>query len=224
MYPSAWMTNVTPTSDFDNDYQTNFHDVLANQTLGLTVGLTRVRRRPLPLPLLHGRLDPGALDHLDARAVRPDAADAAPLARAGAAFTLDLHLLFGLMTDMMTQYRDAWILHPAGHRRRAVDLLQRGSLRARGQRLTLGGIRLIGPLTALILWSSYFVVLAVTSGSAGRRPTWLGTSSSRSWPASASPSWWRPVLRPAPGRGRRGPAARGARRRLARTLPEDLRL
>ena len=39
MYTSAWMTNVLPTTAFNNDIKNNFHDVLSNQHIGLTEGL-----------------------------------------------------------------------------------------------------------------------------------------------------------------------------------------
>ena len=40
MYLSAFMTNVTPTSDFVNDYQTHFKDDFTDQTISLNAGLT----------------------------------------------------------------------------------------------------------------------------------------------------------------------------------------
>jgi uncharacterized membrane protein YczE len=90
------------------------------------------------------------------------------------AFTL-IYLLFGLMTCVMTQYRDAWILIPLVVAGATVDVLQTKLARGPGQRLTLGGIRLIGPVTALALWATYFVVLAVHLGIGWKTPTWLGT-------------------------------------------------
>ena len=40
MYLSAFMTNVTPTSDFVHDYQTRFKDDFTDQTISLNAGLT----------------------------------------------------------------------------------------------------------------------------------------------------------------------------------------
>ena len=37
--PSAWMTNVPPTTAFVDDLKNNFHDVISNQHIGLTEGL-----------------------------------------------------------------------------------------------------------------------------------------------------------------------------------------
>ena len=47
MYTSAWMTNVPPTTAFNNDIKNNFHDVVSNQHIGLTEA-ARLRRQPLP--------------------------------------------------------------------------------------------------------------------------------------------------------------------------------
>ena len=58
MYTSAWMTNVPPTTAFNDDVKNNFHDVLTNQHDRPDRGPARLRRQPLPLPLLHGRLGP----------------------------------------------------------------------------------------------------------------------------------------------------------------------
>ena len=40
MYLSAFMTNVTPTSDFVHDYQTHFKDNFNDQSISLNAGLT----------------------------------------------------------------------------------------------------------------------------------------------------------------------------------------
>ena len=40
MYLSAFMTNVTPTSDFVHDYQTHFKDDFTDQSISLNAGLT----------------------------------------------------------------------------------------------------------------------------------------------------------------------------------------
>ena len=100
MYLSAWMTNVAPTQAFVDDLK-RFPDVMSNQHIGLFRGAARLRRQPVPVPLLHGRAVAGLDRDLDDRAARPDAADPAPLARAG----LDLHdhfLAFGLLMNIMT--------------------------------------------------------------------------------------------------------------------------
>jgi hypothetical protein len=89
------------------------------------------------------------------------------------AFTLT-YLIFGLLMCIQTQYRDPWMLIPLTIGGATVDLLQARLAPGPRERLTLGGIRLIGPLTALTLWASYFIVYAVHFGFGWKTPTWAG--------------------------------------------------
>ena len=82
--------------------------------------------------------------------------------------------LFGLLICLLTEYRDPWILIPLVVGGATVDLLQARLAAGPRERLTLGGIRLVGPLTALTLWLSYFLVYAVHLGIGWKTPTWLG--------------------------------------------------
>src|SRR4051812_15628278 len=171
MYLSTFMTNVTPTSDFVRDYQHNFKDNFADQTISLTAGLTGygddkwsyyyyaashgvaseiittlVLLGPILLLLRRWRL---------------------PLGAVTATFTG-----FGLMVNIMTSYRDIVLIIPLILTGIVIDVLQN---RARaGERLTLGGIRTVGPAAGAVLWISYYAVLAADKGLGWRPTLWVG--------------------------------------------------
>ena len=93
MYLSAFMTNVTPTSDFVHDYQTHFKDDFTDQSISLNARADRLRRQPVAVLLLLGQPRHGVDDHHDAGAVRADPAQPAPLAGAVRRHDDDLHRL-----------------------------------------------------------------------------------------------------------------------------------
>ena len=122
---------------------------------------------------------------------------------------------YGLLVNIMTEYRDIVLIVPLIIAGLAIDLMQRqfGGQREDG-RLTLGGIRAIGPAAALILWVSYYAVLALDKGigwdadAVGRRADHRHDDRlRRRLPGRAA------VLRPAPGQRNRfritGPAVCG---------------
>src|SRR5690349_9595849 len=123
MYLSTFMTNVSPTSDFVHDYQRNFHDTYADQTISVTAGLTGygddkwsyyyyaashgvaseiittlVLLGPILLLLRRWRLPMGAVTVI---------------------FTG-----FGLMVNIMTSYRDIVLIIPLILTGIVVDVLQ----------------------------------------------------------------------------------------------------
>ena len=79
MYLSAFMTNVTPTSDFVTTSR-RFKDDFDNQSIEPQRRPDRLRRRQLAVLLLQRRPRHGDDHHHDAGPARPDAAAAAPLA------------------------------------------------------------------------------------------------------------------------------------------------
>jgi hypothetical protein len=171
MYLSAFMTNVTPTSDFVHDYQQHFKDNFTDQTVSLNGGLTKygddawsyyyyaashgvaseivttlVLLGPILLLLRRWRVPFGAVTLI---------------------FTG-----FGLLVNIMTEYRDIVLIVPLILTGIAIDVLQN---RARaGERLTLGGIRAVGPTAAAVLWISYYAVLALHAGIGWRPTMWVG--------------------------------------------------
>jgi hypothetical protein len=171
MYLSAFMTNVTPTSDFVRDYQHNFHDNFTDQTISLAAGLTGygddkwsyyyyaashgiaseivttlVLLGPILLLLRRWRLPLGAVT----------------LIFAG----------FGLLVNIMTSYRDIVLIVPLLLTGIVIDALQ--SRAGAGERLTLGGIRAVGPTAAGVLWISYYAVLAADKGLGWTPTMWVG--------------------------------------------------
>ncbi|HEX6620166.1 MAG TPA: hypothetical protein VF024_10935, partial [Solirubrobacteraceae bacterium] len=173
MYTSAWMTDVPPTTAFNDDIKNNFHDVVTNQHIGLTEGLRGYGDNLFPYHYYTVAWTLGALVISTLVLLGPTLLMLRRWRVPAPAFTL-IYLLFGLQTCVMTQYRDPWMLIPLVIAGATVDLLQTRLAPGPGQRLTLGGIRLIGPLTALALWATYFVVLAVHLGIGWKTPTWLG--------------------------------------------------
>ena len=81
---------------------------------------------------------------------------------------------FGLLMNIMTEYRDAWTLIVLVLTGVSVDLMQHWSAPGPGRRLTLGGIRLVGSLAAVVLWFSYFGLLALEHGIGWKTTTWVG--------------------------------------------------
>ena len=208
MYLSAWMTNVAPTKAFVNDLK-RFPDVMSNQHIGLSEGLRGYGEQPLPVPLLHGRSVAGLDRDLDDRAARADAVDPAPWRVPEWTFTIT-YLAFGLLMNVMTSYRDAWTLITLALTGLAIDLMQRAFAPGPGRRLTLGGIRLVGSLAAVVLWFSYFVLLALEKGIGWKPTTWIGVRRDRHRRRLRHELPRRtPGLRAPPRRGRRRPASAG---------------
>ena len=204
MYLSAFMTNVTPTSDFVHDYQDalqgRLHD---DQTVSLNAGPDRLRRRPAG-PTTTTRPATGSRrDHHDARPARPDPAAAAPLARAVRRDDADLPRLRAAREhhDRVPRHRAD---HPADRSPASRSTSCSSVARSADGRLTLGGIRTVGPAAAAVLWISYYTVLALDKGIGWEPTLWVGALMvgiddrlRRRVPGRAA------VLRPAPRRSRR---------------------
>jgi hypothetical protein len=174
MYTSAWMTNVAPTSAFVNDVDQNFRDVVHDQTIGLTQGLRGYGDELWPYHYYSVSQALGALVISTIVLLGPTLLLLRRWRVPAPAFTLT-YLAFGLLTSIMTEYRDAWMLIPLVIGGATVDLLQQRLAPGPGERLTLGGIRLVGPLVAATLWISYFAVMAIHLGIGWGTPTWFGT-------------------------------------------------
>ena len=123
MYTSAWMTNVPPTTAFNNDIKNNFHDVVANQHIGLNEGLRGYGDNLFPYHYYTVAWTLGALVISTLVLLGPTLLMLRRWRVPAAAFTL-IYLLFGLLTCVMTEYRDAWILIPLVIAGATVDLLQ----------------------------------------------------------------------------------------------------
>lgn len=173
MYLSAFMTNVTPTSAFVEDLE-RFPDVHADQTIGLNPGLTQYGDGEWPFYYY-------ATSHGIASMVVSTLVLLGPallLLRRWrvpyGAFTL-IFLGYGLFTSVMTEYRDAALIIPLVLTGLTLDVLQQRLGWQRGdRRVSLGGIRVVGPAAAAVLWCSYYLVMAVTDGIGWEPTLWVG--------------------------------------------------
>jgi hypothetical protein len=173
MYTSAWMTNVPPSTAFNDDIKHNFHDVVTNQHIGLTEGLRGYGDNLFAYHYYTVSWTIAALTISTLALLGPTLLMLRRWRVPPPTFTL-MYLIFGLLMCIQTQYRDPWMLIPLTIGGATVDLLQARLAPGPRERLTLGGIRLIGPLTALTLWSSYFIVYALHFGFGWKTPTWAG--------------------------------------------------
>ena len=173
MYTSAWMTNVPPSTAFNDDIKQNFHDVVTNQHIGLTEGLRGYGDNLFAYHYYTVSWTIAALTISTIALLGPTLLMLRRWRVPAPVFTLT-YLVFGLLMCIQTQYRDPWMLIPLVIAGATVDVLQQRLAPGPGQRLTLGGIRLIGPLAALSLWLTYFIVYAIHFGFGWKTPTWAG--------------------------------------------------
>jgi hypothetical protein len=174
MYLSTFMTNVTPTSDFVADYQQNFKDPYDDQTISLNAGLTGYGDDLWPYYYY-------SASHGIASMIVTTLVLFGPMLlnlrrwRLPFGFSTLVFTGFGLLVNIMTEYRDIVLIIPLILTGITFDLLQRrlAGERADG-RLTLGGIRTIGPIAGLVLWCSYYGVLALHKGIGWEPTLWVG--------------------------------------------------
>ena len=143
MYLSAFMTNVTPTSDFVNDLE-RFDDVRSDQTIGLNGGLTGYGDEKWPYNFYSVSHGMASMIVTTLILLGPVLLMLRRWRVPAGAFTLIL-LGYGLLVNVMTEYRDVVLIVPLILAGVAADLVQ-SRVAARGERLTLGGIRIAGPV------------------------------------------------------------------------------
>jgi hypothetical protein len=173
MYLSAFMTNVSMTSDFMADLE-RFNDDFHNQQQGLNAGLTHYGDDAWPYYYYSG-------GHGVAAIVVTTVVLLGPVLQMLRRWRLPMGVFtvafggFGLLVNIMTEYRDIVLIVPLLVTGLAIDLLQRplGSPRDDG-RLSLGGIRALGPAAAAVLWISYFIVVALDKGIGWPPTMWVG--------------------------------------------------
>ncbi len=171
MYLSTFMTNVTPTTDFVNDLK-NFNDVRSDQTIGLNPGLTGYGDDKWPYQFY-------SVSHGMASMIVTTLVLLGPVllmlrrwrVPAGA-FTL-IFFGYGLLVNIMTEYRDIVLIIPLILAGVAADVVQ-ARVAKPGERLTLGGIRIAGPVIGAVLWLSYYGVLALDKGIGWTPTQWVG--------------------------------------------------
>ncbi|MDA0162392.1 hypothetical protein OM076_19120 [Solirubrobacter ginsenosidimutans] len=174
MYLSAFMTNVTPTSDFVHDYQTHFKDDFSDQTISLNGGLTGYGDDQWPYYYY-------SASHGMASMIITTLVLFGPILlnmrrwRVPFGATTMIFTGYGLLVNIMTEYRDIVLIIPLIVTGLAIDVMARrlGGAREDG-RVSLGGIRTIGPVAALILWVTYYAVLALDKGIGWEPTLWVG--------------------------------------------------
>jgi hypothetical protein len=171
MYLSAFMTNVTPTSDFVSDLK-HFQDVRSDQTIGLNPGLTGYGDDAWPYNFYSVSHGMAAMIVTGLVLLGPVLLMLRRWRVPTGAFTL-IFLGFGLLVNVMTEYRDIVLIVPLILAGVAADLVQ-ARLAAPGERLTLGGIRIAGPVIGAVLWFSYYGVLALDKGIGWSPTQWVG--------------------------------------------------
>jgi|GEM_PF-2282855 hypothetical protein len=170
MYLSAFMTNVTPTSDFVADYQANFKDDFNDQTQSLNAGLTGYGDDQWPFYYYSASHGIAAMVITTLILLGP----ALLLLRRWRVPTGAMTLIFtgyGLLASIMTEYRDWPLIGSLVLAGLAIDVLQSRSGR---ERLTLGAIRAVGPIAAAALWLSYYAILALDKGIGWEATMWVG--------------------------------------------------
>ncbi len=162
MYLSAFMTDVSPTSAFMNDLK-QFNDVRSNQRIGLNPGLTGYGDSLWPYYFY-------SASHGMASEIVTTLVLLGPtllmLRRWRVPFgaVTVIFLGFGLLVNILTEYRDWVLIFPLLLAGATVDIAQRKLAPGPRERVTLGGIRLIGPLAAAALWISFYGVLDLHRG------------------------------------------------------------
>jgi hypothetical protein len=174
MYLSAFMTNVTPTSDFVHDYQTHFKDDFTDQTISLNAGLTGYGDDQWPYYYYSASHGMASMIVTTLVLLGPILLNLRRWSVPFGAVTL-IFTGYGLLVNIMTEYRDIVLIVPLIITGLAIDVMQRQFAGQREDgRLSLGGIRAIGPAAALILWVSYYAVLALDKGIGWEPTLWVG--------------------------------------------------
>jgi hypothetical protein len=164
MYMSAFMTNISMTDAFHQDIVKNFHDVAANQNIGLVPGIKGFGDNLWPYTYFatgHGVASTivttvellGTILLMMRRWRLPSGA------------VTVIFIGFALLFNIITAYNDFVILIvPLILAGITIDLLQARLGTGPGGRVTLGGIRVVGTLGALVLWLSYYLVILARDG------------------------------------------------------------
>ncbi|MBE2318987.1 hypothetical protein DVA67_023640 [Solirubrobacter sp. CPCC 204708] len=170
MYLSAFMTNVTPTSDFVADYQAQFKDDFDDQTVSLNAGLTGYGDDQWPFYYYAASHGIASMIITTLILLGPALLMLRRWRVPFGAMTL-VFTGYGLLASIMTEYRDWVLVIPLVLAGLAIDVVQS---RSGKDRLTLGGIRTAGPIAAAVLWISYYGILALDKGIGWDPTLWVG--------------------------------------------------
>jgi hypothetical protein len=173
MYLSAFMTNVTPTSDFWNDLA-NFNDVRSDQTIDVNSGLALYGDDKWPYNFYSVSHGIASMVITGLIILGPTLLILRRWRVPFGAFTI-IYTGFGLWVNIMSEYRDIILIIPLILAGITADLLQQrlGQARKDG-RVSLGGIRVAGPTIGAVLWLTYWAVLALDKGIGWPPTLWVG--------------------------------------------------
>jgi hypothetical protein len=163
MYMSAFMTNVAMTDAFHSDIVKNFHDVARDQTISLNAGLTGYGDNLWPYTYYATGQGIAATVLTTFELLGPILLMMRRWRIPFGAVTA-IFIGFALMFNILTEYRDIVLIIPLILAGITMDVLQRRLARGPDERISLGGIRIVGSITALVLWLSYYLVILVRDG------------------------------------------------------------
>jgi hypothetical protein len=169
MYLSTFMTNVSPTSDFWADLG-NFDDVRSDQSTSVNAGLTGYGDDAWPYNYYSVSHGMASMIITGLILLGPTLLILRRWRVPFGAFTL-IYTMFGLLVNIMTEYRDIVLIVPLILTGLTVDVVQQ---RLSSERLSTGRIRLMGPIAAAVLWISYYGVLALDQGLGWPATLWVG--------------------------------------------------
>jgi hypothetical protein len=173
MYLSAFMTNVTPTTGFVDDLA-RFNDVRSDQAISVNGGLAGYGDDKWPYNFYSASHGMASMIVTTLILLGPTLLLLRRWRVPFGAVTL-IYLGFGLLVNIMTEYRDIVLIIPLILAGASVDLLQHRLGRERSDgRVTLGGIRIVGTAAAAVLWLSYYAVLALDKGIGWEPTLWVG--------------------------------------------------
>lgn len=173
MYLSAFMTNVSPTTDFMNDIE-SLKDVRFDESISLNAGLTGYGDDKWPYYFYSASHGMASQIITTLVLLGPALLMLRRWRVPFGAFTI-IFTGFGLLVNIMTEYRDIVLIIPLIVAGLAIDILQKRLAGERNDgRLTLGGIRLMGPVVSLILWGVYYLVMALDKGIGWPASLWVG--------------------------------------------------
>ncbi len=169
MYLSTFMTNVSPTSDFWADLG-NFNDVRSDQSISVNAGLTGYGDDAWPYNYYSVSHGMASMIITGLILLGPTLLILRRWRVPFGAFTV-IYTMFGLLVNIMTEYRDIVLIIPLILTGLTVDVVQQ---RLSSERLSTGRIRLMGPIAAAVLWISYYGVLALDQGIGWPATLWVG--------------------------------------------------
>jgi len=173
MYLSTFMTNVTPTTDFVDDLA-RFSDDRANEATSVNAGLAGYGDDAWSYNFYSASHGMASMIITGLILLGPTLLILRRWRVPFGSVTL-VYLGFGLLVNIMTEYRDIVLIIPLILTGLSVDLLQQRLGRARSDgRVSLGGIRIAGTAAAAVLWISYYAILALDKGIGWEPTLWVG--------------------------------------------------